>query len=400
MTVDASLSISSQLLCGRQDWLVPRRLTGVVTQRQSTPLLLGVDPSVIRPFQFGDIFLIQRLGRQSAKLDVIQTLLQPQSAVWASLLASVPWNDAKVATYVLRQQGHGLVGIGYLQARKRPGRPEAEITCLAPGLDAERGHPAIWEKLLSYYLSVAAQHQVARVYVDVPDQPLPIHTFSQVGFRTYTRQRIWRLARHQLTTSPHPNSATIRPQTKADEWALRQLYAHSVPQSVQQAEGADGPSPVSPPIVDWWQVGACNSYVLEQQGEVIGSVQIVQGERGYWLQLWADFYNPDITVLHQLLRHGLATIAQRNAYQPIYVGVCDYHGSLGALLADYGFAPITDRAKMMKPVMQWVRELTLEPSLILKPTAPVIGAPYIVPNRPTPLPPLDQSSSHSAQARG
>jgi hypothetical protein len=346
---------------------------------------------VIRPFQFGDIFLIQRLGRQSTKLDVIQSLLQPQSPVWASLSALVPWNDAKVATYVLRQQGHGLVGIGYLQARKRPGRPETEITSLAPGLDAARGHPAIWEKLLSHYNSVAAQQQIARIYVDVPDQPLPVNTFSHVGFRTYTRQSIWRLARHELTTYPHPITAKIRPQHKADEWALRLLYGRIVPKSVQKAEGTDGPTPVTPPIIDWWQAGACSSYVLEQRGDVVGSVQIVHGERGYWLQLWADFCDPDSYVLHQLVRHSLATIAQRSAYQPVYVGVCDYHGSLGSLLSDYGFAPITDRAKMVKPVMQWVRELTLEPSLILKPTAPVIGAPFTVPVPPATLPPYRSS---------
>lgn len=343
---------------------------------------------MIRPFQFSDIVLIQRLGRQSAKLDAVQSLLQPQSALWASLSALVPWNDAKVATYVLRQQGHGLVGIGYLQARKRPGRPEVEITSLAPGLDTARGHPVIWEKLLSHYNSVAAQQQIARIYVDVPDQPLPVNTFSHVGFRTYTRQSIWRLARHELTTYPHPITAKIRPQNKADEWALRLLYARTVPQSVQQAEGTNGPTPVTPPIVDWWQIGACSSYVLEQRGDVLGSAQIAHGERGYWVQLWADFYNPDSYVLHQLLRHSLATIAQRSAYQPIYVGVCDYQGSLGTLLAEYGFAPITDRAKMVRPVMQWVRELTLEPSLILKPTAPVIGAPFIMPIPPAnPLPP-------------
>jgi hypothetical protein len=342
---------------------------------------------VIRPFQFGDVFLIQRLGRQSAKLDAVQSLLQPQSAIWASLSALVPWNEAKANTYVLRQQGHGLVGIGYLQARKRPGRPEVEITSLAPALDTARGHPAIWEKLLSHYNSIAAQQQVARIYVDVPDQPLPVNTFSHVGFRTYTRQSIWRLARHELTTYPHPITAKIRPQNKADEWALRMLYARTVPQSVQSAEGTNGPTPATPPILDWWQVGACGNYVLEQRGDVLGCVQIVHGERGYWLQLWADFYNPDSYVVHQLLRHSLATIAQRNAYKPIYVGVCDYHGSLGALLADYGFAPITDRAKMVRPVMQWVRELTLEPSLILKPTAPVIGAPFILPTPPVmPLP--------------
>ena len=361
--------------------------TGGRSQRRKTPLRLGAENAVIRPFQFGDIFLIQHLGRHSTKLNVVQSLLQPQSAVWDALSALVPWNDAKVATYVLRQQGHGLVGIGYLQARKRPGRPEVEISSLAPGLDATRGHPAIWEKLLLHYNAVAAQQQIARIYVDVPDQPLPTNTFSHVGFRTYTRQSIWRLARHELTTYPHPVTAQIRPQTRADEWALRLLYARSVPKSVQKAEGTDGPTPVAPPIVDWWQAGTCNSFVLEKRGDVLGSVQIAHGERGYWLQLWADFYDPDSYVLHQLVRFGLATIGERNAYQPIYVGVCDYHGSLGALLSDYGFAPITDRAKMVKPVVQWVRELTLEPSLILKRTAPVIGAPFTLPIPPTTLPP-------------
>jgi hypothetical protein len=87
----------------------------------------------------------------------------------------------------------------------------------------------------------------------------------------------------------------------------------------------------------------------------------------------------------------LATIAQgdvqRIANWPVYVAVCDYHGSLGTLLSDYGFAPITDRAKMVRPVMQWVRGLSLEPSVILKRTAPVIGAPFILPTPPeTPLP--------------
>jgi hypothetical protein len=334
---------------------------------------------VIRPFQFGDIVLIQRLGRQSTRLNTVQALLQPQSAIWASLSAIIPWNDAKVTTYVLQQQGHGLVGIGYLQVQKRPGRPEAEIICLAPGLETAHGHPVIWEKLLAYYNAVAAQQQIARIYVDVPDQPLPVNTFSHVGFRTYTRQSIWRLARHELTAHPHPTTTEIRPQHKADEWALRRLYARTVPQSVQMAEGGNSASSTKPPILEWWQAGACSSYVLEQQGGVVGAIQIIQGQRGNWLQLWADFYNPDTHVVHQLIRHGLMVVAQQAVHQPVYIGVCDYHGGLGTLLTDYGFAPITDRAKMVRQVMQWIREPAMEPAMILKPTAPIVGSPYILP---------------------
>jgi hypothetical protein len=342
-------------------------------------VLPGVDQSVIRPFQFGDIVLIQRLGRQSTKLNTVQSLLQPQSAIWASLSALIPWNSAKVATYVLRQQDHNLVGTGYLQAQKRPGRPEVEIIDLAPGLDAANGHPVIWEKLVAYYNTVAAQQQIARIYVDVPDQPLLVNTLSHVGFRTYTRQTIWRLARHDLAPHPYPAVAEIRPQHKADEWALRQLYARTVPKGVQAAEGSTSPSGPKPPILDWWQVGNCNTYVLEQQGSVIGAVQVVQTERGNWLQLWADFYNPDVQPVQQLIGHGLTILAPQALHLPTYVGVCDYHGSLGTLLTDYGFAPMTDRAKMMKPVVQWVRMPVLQPSRILEPASPVASIPFVLP---------------------
>ena len=78
--------------------------------------------------------------------------------------------------------------------QKRPGRPEADILLLAPALDTTWGHPAIWQKLLSHAINEAPHQGLARLYADVPDQPLPVNTFSHVGFRVYTRQTIWRLS--------------------------------------------------------------------------------------------------------------------------------------------------------------------------------------------------------------
>jgi hypothetical protein len=334
---------------------------------------------VIRPFQLGDIFLIQRLGRQATKLNTIQSLLQPQSAFWASLTAVIPWNDAKVATYVLRQQGHSLLGDGFLQVQKRPGRPEMDILQLAPGLDTARGHPAIWEKLLSHYSAVAAQQQIARIYVDVPDQPLPVHTFSHVGFRTYARQTIWRLTAFDTGTLMPQAPGEIRPQTRLDEWPLQQLYARTVPEAVQVAEGLHTDQPVKPPILCGCAGGACQGFVFERCGEIIGAVQIVQGGRGYWLQLWGDLLDPDTTILHQLLRHALGMIRRSAVAQPVYVGVREYHGALGAVLSDYGFAPFTDRAKMVKHVLQWVREPALGLAPKLEPAAHVVTAHFTLP---------------------
>lgn len=338
---------------------------------------------MIRPFQLGDIFLIQRLSRQATKLNTVQSLLQPHSASWASLTALVPWNDAKVATYVLSQQGHGLLGTGYLQVKKRPGRPEADIIRLAPGLDTPRGHPAIWEKLLAYHNTVAAHQQIARIYVDVPDQPLPVHTFSHVGFRTYTRQTIWRLTAFDAAIPSGQASTDIRLQTKVDEWPLQQLYTRVVPESVQLAEGMHTDQALKPPILDWWPGGVHNRFVLERRGEIVGAVDIVQGRRGYWLQPWADFCDPNPQVIHTLLRHALDIIWRRAITQPIYIGVCDYQGALGTILSDYGFAPFTDRAKMVKQVVQWIRSgVVLEEVPVLKTARPVAPAHFTVPTPP------------------
>jgi hypothetical protein len=334
---------------------------------------------VIRPFQIGDLFTIQRLGRQATKLATIEALLHPQSAFWAALSAVFLWNDAKVTTYVLHRREHDLARTGLLQAQKRPGRPEADILLLAPGLDSTWGHPAIWQKLLAHYLHEAPQHQIARIYADVPDQPLPVNTLSHVGFRVYTRQTIWRLAPQGLESFAHALADTIRTPTRGDEWALRRLYTRITPGPVQQAEGMHADNAVKPPILDWWQGGMRKSYVLEQGGDIQGCVQVAYGSRGVWLQLWVDPKQPDTTQLHQLLRFGLTVIQQDAVRVPIYVGVREYEGALGAVLSDYGFAPFTDRAKMVKHVVQWVRTVVPARTPVLEGVREVVPTPFTLP---------------------
>ncbi len=150
------------------------------------------------------------------------------------------------------------------------------------------------------------------------------------------------------------------------------------------AEGYLGEPPQKPPILDWWLSGACANFVLEQRGDVRGAVQVVQGRRGYWLRVWADFYDPNAEIVHQLIRNGLATIGQRAVHMPVYIGVCDYHGGLGSILTEYGFAPITDRAKLVRPVIHWVREPVYESSMRLKPATRVVVTPFMAPEPPTP----------------
>lgn len=312
---------------------------------------------MIRPFQPGDILLIQRLHRQTTKLNAVQSLLQPRSPSWIALTAVNPWNDAKVATCVLRRNGQSLARSGFLQAQKRPGRPEADILALAPALDTPSGHPAVWEKLLSYYLHDAALQGIQRIYVDAPDQPLPVRTFANVGFQVYQRQTIWRLVASDVIDYSDGPPATIRPQQSRDEWGLLRLYSLVTPKAIQAAEGAFGDTAADPPILQRWFTGEFRSFVLLDGGEIAGCIQAAIGSTGVWLHLWANLQRADGLVPRQLLFYALKALGQLNERRPIYIPVAEHHGGVTPLLTELGFAPFTDQAKMVRPIVQWAMEV-------------------------------------------
>lgn len=323
---------------------------------------------MIQPFQPGDLFLVQRLQRQATRLNVMQALLQHRSPFWSALAAVKPWESAKTVTCVLRQNGHGLARAGFLQAQRRANRPEADILLLAPALDTRTGHPAIWQKLLTHYVSEAAQQQVLRIYADVPDQPLLENTFAHAGFRTYTRQTVWRLGAGVLVEGRLPmlaalhRTGAVRPQTRADEWGLIRLYGRATPPQVQVAEGAAGPAgslgeaAVRSPILDWPYGGDVQHGVLAEGGEVQGCIRVVCGAEGVWMQAWADMNSVRSggDGWHQLVTAGLAMIPARRRRLPVYMAVKEFQGGLGAVLDDFGFAPFADHARMVRQMVQRV----------------------------------------------
>ena len=337
---------------------------------------------LIQPFRLGDTFLIQRLGRQATNLNAVQALLQPRTPASAALTAVIPWGDAKVATYVLKQPGHRLIRAGFIQVQKRPKRPEYDINLLAPALDTPSGHPAIWEKLLSYTITEASQHQIERIYVDVPDQPLIVNSFAHVGFSAYKRQTIWRLQAHgfdgrRFDSADFQQVGVIRPAAAGDEWALQRLYAQVTPEAVKQAECGDGQDESKAPILFDRVSGICSRYVLVEDGEISGALHLLRGERGTWLSIWTDTLQADGYRARQLLCYGLKTVQTDSLQIPVYVGVSDYHGGLSALLNELGFAPFTDRAKMVKHIMARVKKGTTATIPALESIGKVVTTPYI-----------------------
>jgi hypothetical protein len=81
--------------------------------------------------------------------------------------------------------------------------------------------------------------------------------------------------------------------------------------------------------------------------------------------------------LHQLIGFALTEIRQQTSLRlHIYVGVRDYHGAMGSVLADYGFAPFTDRAKMSKHLLQWVKAFEPVLSPVLEAVPEAVPAPF------------------------
>jgi hypothetical protein len=322
-----------------------------------TGVVNGVTCLAIRPFQLGDILLIQRLRRNASELNIEQALLDPHPVLRTAFSSIVPWNGNGRFTFVLEQKDHHLARAGFIQICKRHNRPEADVVRLAPSLESRFGHPAIWQKLLVQSCQALVDHHILRLYGDPPDQPLLVETFRQAGFSVYTRETLWRL----VAAPPIlPVSTLIRPQEPRDEWNLKLLYTRLTPVAVQAAEGcaadAEDGDGIVPPILEWSFPGQMKSFVLERAGEIQGCVQLVASRRGLWLRLWTDTLQPNMETARLLLDYGVSEFVRRGKGRPLYISVREYQGGLGPLLSDYGFAPVTDRARMVKHIMPMVRE--------------------------------------------
>ena len=310
-----------------------------------------------RPFSLGDALLLQRLRNVSTPLQIERILLESISPVRTALRSRFPWYRHSSFTYVLRQEENGLAREGLIQLRIRPHAHEADVTLLSPALDAPQGHPAIWQKLLTYSANNIFTKNVCRLFSDLPDQPLLVNTFRQAGFVPLTQVTIWRLDSAQLA----PSDSNVRPQRAADAPDLEQLYQRITPKPVQQLEmGMTPNSPEEdriPPILANPHHVHMSRYVLDNDPGpgLAGAVQILWGRRSAWIRLWVDTNNPDPHNARLLLNFALQRIDEAPHVSRAYIGVRAYQTGLNAHLNDHGFAPFTDRMLMVRNILQWQR---------------------------------------------
>jgi len=334
---------------------------------------------VIRPFLLGDIFLIQRLSRQATHLPCAYIFLQPQSSLSIALSAVLPWSTTRMLTYVLRQDGHGLVHEGFLQARRCGNTREAEILCLAPSLDAPKGHPAIWNKLLAHFVHVAGASHIERIYADAPDQPLLVNTFAAVGFEPFTRQTVWRCFDPDVTLHRRDIALLARPRSAVDDWDLRRLYRKSTPERVRMAEGCGNEGDAAFPSQENLPSEQNVLYVVREGGDLTGAFAMTRSAHGVWLQLWGDSLEPTMRSVRTLFEQALLVMTLNRWKGPVYFAVSDYQGGLGAVLEEFGFAPFCDRVRMVKHMVKWVRESVASAAPLVETASEIVPTTYAPP---------------------
>ncbi|MCS6827195.1 MAG: hypothetical protein NZ553_11325 [Caldilinea sp.] len=300
-------------------------------------------------------------------------------------------------TYVLRQDGHGLVHEGFLQARRCGNMREAEVVCLAPSLDAPKGHPAIWNKLLAHFVHVAGASNIERIYADAPDQPLLVNTFAAVGFEPFTRQTVWRCFEPDLALHRREIVLLARPRSAVDDWDLRRLYRMSTPEQVRMAEGFDNGGEAAIPSQENLSSEQNVLYVVREGGDLIGAFAMTHSAHGVWLQIWGDSLEPTMRTMRTLLEQALSVMTLNRWRGPVYFAVSDYQRGVSAALEEFGFAPFCDRVRMVKHMVKWVRESVFSAAPLVETAGEIVPTTYAPPKA---VASSARSSTHGHSSRG
>lgn len=305
-------------------------------------------------FNIKDVLLVGRLQGQGILLDPEEALTQTYRPLLAALVGCLPLQRTGVLTYVCNERGDNQRMAGFAQVRMRRGGSEADVIYLTPSLAVAQEATIIWGRLLENLCFEAGKQGVQRIFARPPEDGPEAETFQQVGFSIYAREDIFRLERIP-DELPRSENRAMRPQQPADTWKLQGLYATVAPRLVQQTEGLTPRWEATPG--SWLAPAKREGYVLEDKGEIVGYVQIRQGQIGHWLEMLLHPEAYDLA--DELVVQSLALLAKYPPL-PIYCCLRRYQGGLRAPLEDRGFQLFASRCAMMKHTTVRIREPALK----------------------------------------
>jgi hypothetical protein len=228
---------------------------------------------------------------------------------------------------------------------------------MSPRLENGPGSHAIWQRLLTHICVQTAQQGSMRLYARLPQDSDEAQLFKNVGFLVYGQEDVFRF-NPDIQRIQVKSNLQLRPQHTNDGWGMQKLYATLTPRSVQNAEGlAQGQWEVTGR--QWGEQGRRYGFIWEDDGEIMGVLQIRTGKQGYWIR---TLLHPNaIEQASSLCRAGLKlTLAKHNL--PVYFALRHYETGWRHVLTDLGFTPLTSQILLVKPMTVRIREKT--PGLI------------------------------------
>jgi len=319
------------------------------------------EEKVLRLPGLSDLPAIHRLVGQGTVLDlecVLTEYYRPRWALWATPLYLM-W-PAGIITYMQQDRN----GSGLVQVYQHRARREGWVLFVAPCPYGDQ--TALGITLLTLLGKTVGQQGIHRLFAAPAEDHPAVATLTQAGFTTYAAEEIFFHPDGQIAQTDIPSG--IRLQTEADAWDIARLYSALTPLPVQQAEGLSsqdwGIEPARPVLRS-----ECGSYVLEEQGEVVGYLRLKQGQRAWWARLMVHPQASDTS----LVIKSLLAVTSRLEPRPVYCAVREYQGGLREVLSEHGFQPIARRLVMVKHTLVYAREpvRSLVPALEKRAGAPV-----------------------------
>jgi hypothetical protein len=308
-----------------------------------------------RPFNLNDLRAIRELQPHGIDFDFERARLWPHTPLAAALAARLPFNEIGASTIVLYQNHGKHKPLGVIQSRVRRNRPEADISFIAPALDAHPDAVTIWYRLLAEATNEMCDGGCQRFYVQVPGENGTEEVFRQAGFTVYAHQDVYYLPAERITSfPPMQGPRTLRRQRRRDAWQMVRLYTLATPRPVQIAEGTMNNEGKIEKLGDWEEQASGTGYVLEgTDAAVLSAVRITRGRAANWLRL---YLHPESQDHAGELVCGALGLVHTSHPRPVYCGVRDYEGGIRGPLEGAGFQPILKQSLMVKHTTVRVKE--------------------------------------------
>lgn len=295
-----------------------------------------------------DLSAVQRLQAYGIQLDLERAALWPHTPLQAALYAHLPMNAIGADTLVLYSNDGRAVG--FLQARGRKGRPEADIVFLAPSLDRDVDAVSIWYRLLAECAHAIGSNGGQRLFAQVPGGNGIEEVFRQAGYAAYAREEIFRLDEWRPGLA---KTNVLRHQRARDGWNLLRLYTELTPRPVQIAEGMLSPEGQGGKMGDWWDQSRGAGFILQVDGELAGAVRVRRGRAAHWLRFGL---HPQAQEQSDALLRGALALLWAAPHRPIYCSVRDYESGMANALERAGFKRAQTRTLLVKHTTARVKE--------------------------------------------